>query len=162
MATILAKTVHGCRRAGLIGIALLALGSASPAQSADTMMITAGGPIPTLPIAACMAAGVPIVAVVSPTVAELLEDNHNCLMLKEARSRLLARRVRLEDDVEARDVYDRRLAYVYLDGERFEDELLRRGYARLLVIEPNHAHARTMLEEEFAAKRRDVGLWGAC
>jgi len=40
MATILAKTVHGCRRAGLIGIALLALGSASPAQSADTTMIT--------------------------------------------------------------------------------------------------------------------------
>jgi plastocyanin len=39
MATILAKRVHGCCRAGLIGIALLALGSATTAQSAGTMMI---------------------------------------------------------------------------------------------------------------------------
>jgi micrococcal nuclease len=77
-------------------------------------------------------------------------------------ARLLGQHVRLEDDVEGRDVYDRRLAYVYLDGERVEDELLRRGYARLLVIEPNHAHARTMLEEELDAKHRDAGLWGAC
>jgi micrococcal nuclease len=76
--------------------------------------------------------------------------------------RLFGRLVRLEDDVEGRDIYGRRLAYVYVDGERFEDELLERGYARLLVIEPNHAHARTMLDEELDAKRRRVGLWGAC
>jgi micrococcal nuclease len=76
--------------------------------------------------------------------------------------RLLGRLVRLEDDVETHDIYGRHLAYVYLDGERFEDELLRRGYARLLVIEPNVAHARTMLDEELDAKARGVGLWGAC
>ena len=59
--------------------------------------------------------------------------------------RLLGQTVRLEDDVETHDIYGRHLAYVYLRGERFEDELLRLGYARLLVIEPNHArpdHAR--------------------
>jgi micrococcal nuclease len=76
--------------------------------------------------------------------------------------RLLGSSVRLENDVETRDVYGRRLAYVYLDGERYDDELLRLGYARLLVIEPNHLHARTMLDEELDAKRRGVGLWGAC
>ena len=54
-------------------------------------------------------------------------------------SRLLGEAVRLEDDVERRDLYDRRLAYVYVDGARFNDELLRRGYARLLVIDPNRA-----------------------
>jgi micrococcal nuclease len=75
---------------------------------------------------------------------------------------LFSRIVTLEDDVERRDVYDRRLAYVYVDGERFEDELLRRGYARLLVIEPNHEHAREMLFEELDARARRVGLWGAC
>ena len=76
--------------------------------------------------------------------------------------RLLGKSVRLERDVETRDVYGRRLAYVYLDGERYDDELLRLGYARLLVIEPNHLHARTMLDEELDAKRRGAGLWGAC
>jgi micrococcal nuclease len=77
-------------------------------------------------------------------------------------SELDGRLVRLEDDVEHRDVYGRRLAYVYLGRRRFEDVLLERGYARLLVIEPNHAHARSMLEEELAARRHHVGLWGAC
>jgi len=77
-------------------------------------------------------------------------------------ARLEGRVVVLEDDVERHDIYGRRLAYVYLDGHRFEDELLQRGYARLLVIEPNHTHARTMLDEELVAKRHHAGLWGAC
>jgi micrococcal nuclease len=77
-------------------------------------------------------------------------------------AQLEGKEVRLEDDVERHDVYGRRLAYVYFRGENFEDVLLRKGYARLLVIEPNHAHARAMLDEELAAKARGVGLWGAC
>jgi micrococcal nuclease len=76
--------------------------------------------------------------------------------------RLFGRLVQLEDDVERHDVYGRRLAYVYLHGLNFEHELLRKGYARLLVIEPNHAHARDMLDEELDARARRIGLWGAC
>ena len=75
---------------------------------------------------------------------------------------LAGRSVQLEGDIEGRDRYGRRLAYVVVDGERFNDELLRRGYARLLVIEPNHAHARTMLREELHAKRAGRGLWSEC
>ena len=77
-------------------------------------------------------------------------------------SRLRGRTVQLEDDIEGRDRYGRRLAYVIVDGERFNDELIRRGYARLLVIEPNRAHARALLQEELAAKRAGRGLWGEC
>ena len=77
-------------------------------------------------------------------------------------SRLFGQVVRLEDDVERHDIYGRRLAYVYLDGRNFEEELLRKGYARLLVIEPNHAHARDMLDDELNARARGVGLWGEC
>jgi len=76
--------------------------------------------------------------------------------------RLFGQVVRLEDDVERHDIYGRRLAYVYLDGHNYERELLREGYARLLVIEPNHAHAREMLDDELNAHARRVGLWGAC
>jgi len=76
--------------------------------------------------------------------------------------RLTAKVVVLESDVEARDLYDRRLAYVVLDGRRFNDELLRRGYARLLVLDPNRAHARDLLGAELDARRHDRGLWGAC
>jgi micrococcal nuclease len=77
-------------------------------------------------------------------------------------SRLFGQIVRLEDDVERHDLYGRRLAYVYLDGHNYERELLREGYARLLVIEPNHAHAREMLDDELDARAHRVGLWRAC
>ena len=76
--------------------------------------------------------------------------------------RLEGRRVRLEGDVESHDQYGRRLAYVILAGERFNDELLRLGYAELLVIEPNHAHARSMLKAELDARDAGRGLWSAC
>jgi micrococcal nuclease len=75
---------------------------------------------------------------------------------------LFGRSVQLEADIEERDRYGRRLAYVVVGGERFNDELLRRGYARLLVIEPNHTYARTMLREELDAKRAGRGLWSEC
>ena len=49
-----------------------------------------------------------------------------------------------------------------LEGRRIDDELLERGYARLLVIAPNTAHARTMLSEELDAQRHHRDLWGEC
>ena len=75
---------------------------------------------------------------------------------------LTGRRIELELDVEHRDIYGRLLAYVIVDGRRFNDVLLERGYARLLVIPPNGVHGRTMLAEELAARRARRGLWGAC
>jgi len=76
--------------------------------------------------------------------------------------RLFGQVVQLQDDVERHDIYGRRLAYVYLHGVNFERELLQKGYARLLVIEPNHAHARDMLDDELNARAHRVGLWAAC
>jgi len=75
---------------------------------------------------------------------------------------LTGRVVRLESDVEQRDIYGRRLAYVWADGHRFNDVLLRRGYARFLVIPPNGAHAREMLAAELDARHHHRGLWGRC
>ena len=49
-----------------------------------------------------------------------------------------------------------------VDGERFNDELLRRGYARLLVIAPNRGHAHALLDAELAARHANRGLWGRC
>jgi micrococcal nuclease len=76
--------------------------------------------------------------------------------------RLLGRRVALESDVEPRDRYGRMLAYVYVDGVRYGDELLRLGFARLLIIPPNGEHARAMLDAEMDARRARRGLWVAC
>jgi glycosyltransferase involved in cell wall biosynthesis len=61
--------------------------------AADAVLITAKAPVATLPIAICMAAGLPIVTTVTYTVAELLEDHHTALMVPRASPRLLAQRV---------------------------------------------------------------------
>lgn len=76
--------------------------------------------------------------------------------------RLTGRTVRLRFDRERRDRYGRLLAYLEVDGRRFNDELLTGGYARLLVIPPNGRHGRAMLDEELAARSAGRGLWGAC
>ena len=76
--------------------------------------------------------------------------------------RLAGRVVTLEGDVESRDLYGRRLAYVLLHGERFNDVLLRRGFARLLVIAPNRSHAHELLAAELSARDAGRGLWGRC
>ncbi|MDQ3946725.1 MAG: thermonuclease family protein [Actinomycetota bacterium] len=78
------------------------------------------------------------------------------------RSRLLGRTARLTFDRVRRDPYGRLLAYLEMDGRRFNDVLLAGGYAALLVIPPNGAHGRTMLERELEARRAGRGLWGAC
>ncbi|MDQ3725528.1 MAG: thermonuclease family protein [Actinomycetota bacterium] len=71
-------------------------------------------------------------------------------------------RVRLVFDEERRDVYDRLLAYVYLDGRFVNAELLRRGLARTLTIPPNDRFAGRLKRLEIAAARAGRGLWGAC
>ena len=62
--------------------------------AADMAVVSATGPVATLPIAITMAAALPIVATVTPTVAELLEDRHTALMTQPAVPRLLALRIR--------------------------------------------------------------------
>ncbi len=72
--------------------------------------------------------------------------------------------VHLVRDVEARDRYGRLLAYVY----RAEDDLFvnrslaEDGYADVLDIAPNGAHAAELARVVSTARAEGRGLWGAC
>ncbi|MBV8781496.1 MAG: glycosyltransferase [Phycisphaerae bacterium] len=67
--------------------------------AADIALVTNRDAAPTLPIAICMAAGLPIVSVTDSTICELLEDRHNALLCPSRRPRLIARRILdLEED----------------------------------------------------------------
>ena len=72
--------------------------------------------------------------------------------------------VRLVGDAEDRDVYDRTLAYVYRlpDGLFVNAELVRQGYARVLTIPPNVAHADELVVLAGEAREAGRGLWSAC
>jgi micrococcal nuclease len=72
--------------------------------------------------------------------------------------------VRLERDVEARDVYDRLLAYVYRadDGLFINRAQVEGGYAEAKDYPPNSAHRTELQQVQAAARAGGAGLWGAC
>ena len=75
--------------------------------------------------------------------------------------------VRVERDEEARDHYDRLLAYVHVaapDGtEVFVNrQLVAEGAAVTLPIDPNDAHRAELAQAEQAARAAGAGMWGAC
>jgi glycosyltransferase involved in cell wall biosynthesis len=72
---------------------------------ADLCLVTATNGAPTLPIAMCMAGGVPIISTVTYMLAELLEDRHTALMVPRRSPRALAQRVldlRADPNLQAR------------------------------------------------------------
>ena len=72
--------------------------------------------------------------------------------------------VRLERDIEARDAYNRLLAYVYRkDDDLFINlELVRQGDARELSFKPNTAHATDFHNAALEAQTANRGLWKSC
>lgn len=66
-------------------------------------------------------------------------------------------------DQELRDPYDRRLVYLWdADGALVNLELVRQGYARAVLFEPNDAHIDAMRRAEAEARDASRGLWGSC
>ena len=72
--------------------------------------------------------------------------------------------VRLTRDIEARDRYDRLLAYVHRagDGLFVNLEIAANGYAEALVIEPNTTHADSFYATAANARDQGLGLWSEC
>ncbi len=76
------------------------------------------------------------------------------------RSRLNGRDVWLELDVQARDIYSRLLAYVWLaDRTVFNMVILREGYAQILTIPPNLKYVDLFLACQREAREQGRGLW---
>ncbi len=72
--------------------------------------------------------------------------------------------VRLVRDVEARDRYDRLLAYVYRDDDGIfvNLHLAEQGFADVATFPPNVAHTDAFIAAVAAAREAGRGLWGAC
>jgi micrococcal nuclease len=83
----------------------------------------------------------------------------------EYNRRLVAgRAVLLRTDAEPRDRYGRLLAYVYRrsDGLFVNAALVRDGFAAILSIPPNLAHAGELRRLQRRARLGGEGLWRAC
>jgi micrococcal nuclease len=68
--------------------------------------------------------------------------------------------VGLEFDVERIDQYDRILAYVYVGGEMFNEELVEEGYAQAYPYPPNTKYEDRFAEAQEEARAGGLGIWG--
>lgn len=69
--------------------------------------------------------------------------------------------VRLDFDVGLRDRYRRILAYVHADSMFVNRELVRRGLARVVVVQPNVARIEIMRAAADSAREEGLGVWSA-
>lgn len=81
---------------------------------------------------------------------------------KEYLTQLISgKKVRLEYDVDTLDMYQRTLAYVYLENNTFVNaELMRQGYAMVMTIPPNVKYAKMFVKLQQKARKKNRGLWG--
>ncbi len=70
------------------------------------------------------------------------------------------KKVRLEFDKQKYDDYGRLLANVFVDNTFVNEEIVRSGLARALIIKPNEKYASRILEAEKQAKGERKGIWG--
>ena len=68
--------------------------------------------------------------------------------------------VGLEFDVEREDQYDRLLAYVYLEGEMFNEVLVEEGLAQAYPYEPNTRYEARFAAAQERARSAGLGIWG--
>jgi micrococcal nuclease len=71
--------------------------------------------------------------------------------------------VRVASDRELRDPYGRTLLYLWsADGAFVNLAMVRQGFARAVLFEPNDAYIDEMRRAEALARSEDRGRWGAC
>lgn len=77
-----------------------------------------------------------------------------------ARRLLTGQKVLLEEDVQPKDKYRRRLAYVYLENGVFVNQLLvREGFAKARYYAPNGRYRRVLALAQQSAQEAKKGLW---
>jgi hypothetical protein len=115
-ATNICQPPTGSEPFGVEGYKTLACELAEDPQTAgaDTILVTPESDCSTLPIAICMAAGLPIVSTVTRTAAELLEDRHTAVMTTKPQPRLIAQRILDEGNI----------LFVFPEGTRSPDGAL--------------------------------------
>ncbi len=95
---------------------------------------------------------------------ELSSDDCWATEARQANTDLvLGKEVELEFDVDRKDMFDRLLAYVTVDGVEVNSRLVERGFACVLHIPPNgNDRLNEFLALETAARDANRGMWGQC
>lgn len=134
---------------------------------ARVVAVTDGDTVRVHPIGETFEERVRMIGVDTPEIAHEQGEFNECYG-PEARTftnQLYQRLVWLTFDGDCRDQFDRLLAYVHVgagQGDLWERQLLRRGFASVLTIGANRAYSEEFMADESAAFEADVGMWGSC
>jgi micrococcal nuclease len=78
---------------------------------------------------------------------------------KYTKEKLYGKEVQLETDVQQRDKYGRLLAYIWVNGELYNEELINNGLARVAVFPPNTKYVRIFRSLQAIARKKKIGIW---
>lgn len=76
--------------------------------------------------------------------------------------KLEGERVRVTYGADAVDPYGRALVYIWRKGRLFNAVLVRRGFARVKIYQPNDRYEHRLRRAQRQARKADRGLWAAC
>lgn len=102
------------------------------------------------------------IGVDTPEVPPAGDDCYGEQASRFTKRKLEGARVKITYGEDPLDPYDRALVYVWLDGKMFNATLIRRGFARVSIYEPNDLYEAKFRRLQRAARAADRGLWGAC
>ncbi len=87
-------------------------------------------------------------------------DFYGYKALEFTKNKLLNEKVYLEYDKEKSDDYSRTLAYIYLNnGQLFNNQLLEKGYAHLMIVGPNNKYEKEFKQTVKKAREKSLGIW---
>lgn len=91
------------------------------------------------------------------------ENNESEFYAQKARdftaANLKDKNVTLKYDTEREDDYGRILAYVFKDGQNFNQKLLQKGYASLMIVDPNNKYEAEFKKAAAEARKARRGIW---
>ena len=82
-------------------------------------------------------------------------SNYTCYKLMKAK------RIKLEydDNSDKFDKYDRHLAWVFVDNSLLQQDLIKKGYAKVDYVYGDYKYLNILKEEEKNAKLNQIGIW---
>ena len=68
-------------------------------------------------------------------------------------------KLEFEKDINNKDKYGRVLAWVFVDGNLLQENLVEKGYAKVAYLYDDYKYSDVIKEKEKIAKENKVGLW---
>lgn len=84
-------------------------------------------------------------------------SEYTCKKIKNAKKIVLE----YDPNSDKRDKYDRVLAWVFLDGELLQSDLVENGYAKVAYLYDDYKYADTLIKKQELASAKGIGVWNS-